>query len=167
MLIHLVEAFNRTDQVIIEETYTDFVFKDGNVSMPSVDGLKCNLIISRYTKDEFSIEGSASIKLAIPCDRCTKEVVTDINTTFKRDIHLPEEVESAYINGTELDLGVFLTLELIQEYPMKVLCSEECKGFCSQCGANLNNQQCTCDHSHIDIRLAHLKDLFDSKFKEV
>jgi uncharacterized protein len=167
MLIHLVEAFNRTDQVIIEETFSDFVFDNGGVKYTSVDGLKCNISLKRLTRNEISIEGTSNIALVIPCDRCTKEVATDINTQFNRTINLHNEEDSAFLNGAELDLLKFLSLEILQEFPQKVLCTDECKGLCYQCGANLNNQDCTCDRGHIDIRMAHLKDLFDNKFKEV
>ena len=167
MLIHLVEAFNRTDQVIIEETFTDFVYDDGVNKIPTVDGLKCKVVIKKLVKNEITIEGSADMKLVIPCDRCTKEVATDINTKFSRDIHFNIDEDIIYLDGAELDLLKFLTLELIQEFPQKVLCLEECKGLCYQCGADLNNHDCTCDRGHIDVRMAHLKDLFNSKFKEV
>ncbi len=167
MLIHLVEAFKRTDQVIIEETFTDFVFDDGIKKIPAVDGVRFSITLKRYGKDEVTIEGNSKAQLAIPCDRCTKEVLTDINTTFSRNIHLQDEDESAYLRGAQLDLRKFLNMQMVQEFPQKVLCSEECKGLCYECGANLNEQECTCDRGHVDVRLAHLKDLFDSKFKEV
>lgn len=167
MLIHLVEAFNRTDQVIIEETFSDFVFDNGSSKYTSVNGLAVSMKLKRLTRDEITIEGTSNISLVIPCDRCTKEVATDINTQFNRTIHLHSEEDSAYINGAELDLCKFFNLELLQEFPQKVLCTDECKGLCYNCGANLNDQDCTCDRGHIDIRMAHLKDLFDNKFKEV
>lgn len=40
--------------------------------------------------------------------------------------------------------------------PMKPLCRMDCRGLCTQCGANLNSETCTCDQEQIDPRLALL-----------
>jgi uncharacterized protein len=36
--------------------------------------------------------------------------------------------------------------------PMKSLCSENCKGLCPNCGANLNDGPCKCKEEKIDPR---------------
>ena len=56
--------------------------------------------------------------------------------------------------------------ELIVQWPIRVLCKDDCKGICSRCGANLNIQTCDCDTTGLDPRMAAIKDIF-SKFKEV
>jgi uncharacterized protein len=57
--------------------------------------------------------------------------------------------------------------EVLTEWPLKVLCKEDCKGICSQCGANLNHETCSCKHEErLDPRMAAISDIF-SKFKEV
>ena len=44
--------------------------------------------------------------------------------------------------------------------PFKVLCDEDCKGLCPSCGANLNQEQCSCgDDTDIDPRMEALKEL--------
>ena len=35
--------------------------------------------------------------------------------------------------------------DVLLELPGKVLCSEDCKGLCCQCGKNLNEGSCTCE----------------------
>ena len=50
--------------------------------------------------------------------------------------------------------------------PMKIVCSEKCKGLCTHCGSNLNITQCNCSENEIDPRFESLKSLF-SKDKEV
>ena len=167
MLIHLVEAFNRQNQVMIEESFNDFVYDDGTVRVPSQDGVTFKVTLKQYAKDEITIEGISSTTLVIPCDRCTKEVLVDINTEFSRNIHLHHEEDSAYINGANLDLREFINQEMIREYPQKVLCSPECKGICPECGVDRNEAECTCDRGQIDIRMAQFKDLLESEFKEV
>lgn len=167
MLIHLVEAFSRTDQVMIEETFNDFVYDDGAYKAPAADGVGFKVTLKQYAKNEITIEGISSTTLVIPCDRCTKEVQVDINTEFSRNIHLHDEEDCTYIDGANLDLREFINQELVREFPQKVLCDEECKGLCPECGVNMNEQSCTCDRGQIDIRMAQFKDLLDSEFKEV
>jgi len=167
MLINLVEAFRQSDQVIIEETFHDFVFNYGVINIPVIEGVQCQVTLKRYANNEITIEGTSTAQLNVPCDRCTKEVTMDINTEFSRNIHLHDEDDSAYLNGINLDLIKFLNVEMIQVFPQKVLCKETCKGICPTCGQNLNEHECSCDRGHVDIRMAQIKDLFESKFKEV
>ena len=56
--------------------------------------------------------------------------------------------------------------EILMNWPMQVLCKEDCKGLCPSCGANLNLTTCDCDSTDLDPRMAKIRDVF-SKFKEV
>ncbi len=167
MLLHLVEAFIRSDQITLQQTFNDVVFEDGLHEYQVVEPLSCDLIFKRINEKDILIEGIASIGLNIPCDRCTVDVMQNVKVHIHRSVSLHDSEEFAYIQGAELDVEDFLLTELLIEFPQKVLCSDECKGLCEQCGANLNEQECSCEKGHIDIRMAHLKDLFESKFKEV
>lgn len=57
-----------------------------------------------------------------------------------------------------IDLEPLLREQFVLAIPYAPLCSEDCKGLCSQCGINLNSGTCTC-HPPIDPRLAGLKGL--------
>ena len=41
----------------------------------------------------------------------------------------------------------------------KYLCSEDCKGLCSTCGADLNEGECGCSKGNIDPRWSQLLDI--------
>ena len=56
--------------------------------------------------------------------------------------------------------------EILVNWPLRVLCKEDCKGICSICGKNLNHGTCDCDHTDLDPRMAQIRDIFN-KFKEV
>jgi uncharacterized protein len=36
--------------------------------------------------------------------------------------------------------------------PQRIVCDEECNGFCVQCGKNLNKQSCDCKTEDVDPR---------------
>lgn len=167
MLIHLIEAFKRSHHVAIEETLSDFVFEDGHISIPVNGDLSVNMTLEQIGKDEVLVRGEAKAEFILPCDRCTKSVQYNLTSIFDRCIKLMDEDECAYLDGVVLDVRKFINIEFLSEFPQKVLCNDDCKGLCYTCGADLNNEECTCDKGHIDIRMAHLKDLFNSNFKEV
>ena len=69
------------------------------------------------------------------------------------------------ITGTELDVDRMIHNELLVQWPLRVLCREDCKGICSRCGTNLNYNNCDCEKQSLDPRMAAISDIF-SKFKE-
>ena len=74
--------------------------------------------------------------------------------------------EYSFMDGTCLDTDVLIRNELLVNWPIRVLCREDCKGLCSICGANLTLDRVFCDREVLDPRMAAFQDIF-SKFKEV
>ena len=63
--------------------------------------------------------------------------------------------------------GLIDLAPLVREYmwlafPIKPLCTPECKGLCPICGANLNHEDCGHTIEHIDPRWEVLKSLLES-----
>lgn len=56
----------------------------------------------------------------------------------------------------EIDLEPMLHDVLLLELPMAPLCAQGCKGICPNCGANRNDEPCSCDDSPVDPRWAAL-----------
>ena len=69
--------------------------------------------------------------------------------------------EFAIIEDGFLDLDAQLYEQLEMEFPIRFLCSEDCKGLCSKCGKNLNEGECSCQKKDVDPRLAPLQKLLD------
>jgi len=67
---------------------------------------------------------------------------------------------SVYQND-ELDLDELVIEQLELALPVRLLCREECRGLCDQCGTNFNEQQCNCQPP-IDPRWQALADLKNS-----
>lgn len=121
-----------------------------------------------------TITGEAELTMDIPCARCLTSVNTPFHLEFDEqvDLNLSEEEreekeeDSSFIDGDELSVDELVRNELIIQWPIRVLCKDDCKGICSRCGVNLNFQTCDCDTTGLDPRMAAIKDIF-SKFKEV
>ena len=56
-----------------------------------------------------------------------------------------------------IDLAPPLREHILLGLPLHPLCRADCRGLCTQCGANLNDAQCDCVQEEVDPRLAALK----------
>ena len=72
-----------------------------------------------------------------------------------------EDPEVFVLDGDNLDLDETLSTLFVLDMETKFLCSEDCKGLCSRCGADLNLGPCACG-KEVDPRLAVLQQLLDS-----
>lgn len=120
----------------------------------------------------FQLTMETSLTLLIPCGRCLADVDHEMNIRVNREIDMnesenPEDSEELFfISDNKLDVEALLYNEILVNLPMKVLCSENCKGICNRCGANLNSQTCDCDRTELDPRMSKIRDIFNN-FKEV
>ena len=120
------------------------------------------------------LEGQGNVTVGIPCDRCLEEVSVEIPYSIERKLDMKQSDsdrvknldENDYLTGMDLDVDRLVYLEVLMSWPLKVLCKDDCKGICSQCGKNLNKGPCGCTEEPKDPRMAAISDIF-SKFKEV
>jgi len=56
-----------------------------------------------------------------------------------------KEADEHYYDGETLDISEDVRQGLILEIPAWPLCSEMCKGLCTECGAELNREACSCE----------------------
>ena len=64
---------------------------------------------------------------------------------------------------SELDITQRVRESIILAVPLKPLCSDDCRGLCPMCGADLNEDPCDCVPDKTDERWDVLKKLFDSQ----
>ena len=119
------------------------------------------------------ITGTVDMEVMIPCSRCLEDVPTPIHFDIDKKLRIEEEQlvdedmeEVDYLIGFELDVDKLVYAELLVNWPMRVLCREDCKGICKVCGMNLNKGACSCQKTELDPRMAAIQDIFN-KFKEV
>lgn len=135
-----------------------------------------SLTITETGAKKFLVSGEGNITLMIPCGRCLEDVDTYIEYSIEREIDFndstDEEVsderleEMSYIDGYHLDVDKLVYSEVLIDVPLRVLCSEDCKGLCYKCGSNLNRGECGCDRVQLDPRMSVIQDIFKN-FKEV
>ena len=112
------------------------------------------------------LEGTASSLLDLSCDRCGKafsrEKVVELNCLLATELEDEEHDEIYLIQGNEVDLEEVAGTAFILAMDTKNLCSDNCKGLCAKCGADLNNGPCGC-RPEVDPRLAALAQLLDDE----
>ena len=110
------------------------------------------------------LEGTASSLLDLACDRCGKEFsrekVVPLDCLLATELEDEENDEIVLLEGNEVDLDEVAGTAFILAMDTKNLCSEDCKGLCAKCGADLNNGPCGC-RPEVDPRLAALAQLLD------
>ena len=95
-----------------------------------------------------------SITTKLQCDRCTKEFEDEFEMSFKSIYFISHdkgdnEIDESGIHylspdDDKIDLSSDTVENALLTIPMKVLCSEDCKGLCPICGVNKNEKECNC-----------------------
>lgn len=120
------------------------------------------------------VDGRLSTVVEADCSRCLTPFRMPLNTrcrfTYTKPPDLesgdeplaeqeltPEEAGLIPYKGDEIDLTGALQEEIIMALPMRPLCSEDCKGLCAQCGADLNQGDCGCRKTVVNPMFEVLK----------
>lgn len=175
MLIDLSELLSVNDKVSDVQAFIEmsrFTSKICNYKIVNKEPLQIHL--QNMGKKVITLDTVINVTLAIPCDRCLEEVEYPLSIKVNKEINMNESDqdrmesldEITYIQDTNLDVEILVYNEILVHLPMKVLCSENCKGICNRCGANLNSQTCNCDTIELDPRMSKIRDVFNN-FKEV
>jgi uncharacterized protein len=121
---------------------------------------------------DIRLNGEVAAGFEVACARCLEPVLQNVQRNFDllyrpqgSDAGQPEipvtttEAEISYYQGEGLLLEDALREQVLLAVPLKVICREDCKGFCPHCGKNLNLEQCSCAEPLEDPRWSALKDI--------
>ena len=108
------------------------------------------------------------VEKKVPVDLVTFHIDINKEIPLEETPDVDEEKLEAkdYMLGFHLDLDRIIYDEVLVNWPMKVLCKEDCAGICKKCGKNLNHGTCDCEKTELDPRMAVIQDVFKN-FKEV
>lgn len=120
---------------------------------------------------EMRLRGEIKAALLVSCDRCVNDVDLPLEIPFDL-LYTPQEVSNqigeielhdrdldvAFYDNEEINLDELVLEQLELSLPIRVLCREDCRGLCAECGADLNLEQCQCTKP-LDPRWQALADL--------
>lgn len=126
----------------------------------AVEGEVCNMA------DLLELDLTARTTLDAVCDRCGKEFPLDKEISYScmlaEELQNEESDEIVLLEDGKADAGELARTAFILGMDSKTLCSEDCKGLCPRCGADLNLGPCSCKREP-DPRLAALASLLENK----
>ena len=112
------------------------------------------------------LTGRAESVLELRCDRCLKPfsqpMSVPVETLLAEELADEESDDIVLLEDGEVDLDELFTTAVVLSMDAKHLCSEDCKGLCPRCGANLNDGPCSCGRE-LDPRFAALAQLLDKE----
>lgn len=139
----------------------DFVLtkdvKDYDLEEPFIGEAELAVRVDK-SNGQIIFDCSFKVVARLQCDRCLEFYDANLEGGF-RIIYMSDAVteedekndiyqltpETVYVDLTK-DFFDYIKLAV----PMKHLCSEECKGLCPTCGANLNYETCNCETESIN-----------------
>lgn len=182
MLVNLTDVFTNEGQVQeLDVSYEPDMFTSQFGTFLIREKSPVALRLSNIGQSKALVQGNARFTLVLACDRCLRDVDYTFDLSFDSVVVSPdyaggdmvsgdsteyEEDSPALMEGYHLNVDELVRDELLLNWPMKILCREDCKGICKVCGRNLNEGDCGCDDFVPDPRMAAIKDLFNAN-KEV
>ena len=126
----------------------------------------------RLSGNQVFVSGHVETRAQVECDRCLQPVAIPVNAEFTLEYISGsdyESIETAELTEAEMSVSVFdgealdvdeiVKEQVLLAVPTRMLCREDCKGICPECGADRNTGECDCVTNDIDPRWAALKDL--------
>ena len=118
----------------------------------------------RNTAGILELTLNAQTTLDAVCDRCGKAFVQEKDVLFAcmlaEELQNEDNDEIVLLEDGMVDVGDLARTAFILDMDTKTLCSEDCKGLCPRCGADLNLGPCSCK-KETDPRLAVLAKLLE------
>ena len=126
----------------------------------------------RQAGNEVFVNGHVDTRVQVECDRCLQPVELPVSADFALEYITGSEYESseavelteadlsvAVFDGHGIDVDEIVKEQILLSVPTRMLCRENCKGICPECGTDRNTGDCNCVADDIDPRWAALKNL--------
>ncbi|TVX97715.1 YceD family protein [Cohnella terricola] len=129
-------------------------------------------LTAEASEDRIIVTGRLSCDVRMQCSRCLDPIEGTIDVPFEEQFRVvgddedesdDDDDEAVPVKEERIDLSPYIAEEFVVQLPFAPLCSDDCKGLCSECGTNLNEQSCGCNTEKIDPRMAALQDWFKSQ----
>lgn len=120
-------------------------------------------ILTLYYKVSFTREE--------PCARCLETVKREVEAEFTHTVVEAEPGNEAEAEADGLipaysgflDMDELAVADILLSQEGMLLCDPGCKGLCPKCGANLNENPCSCTLNEPDPRFAKLAEFMNSE----
>lgn len=111
-----------------------------NILMP----IKVNGTVCITGEHSAYVEGEITFTVKGDCTRCLKTSEREYLFDFAEEV-FPDNEDGYSLINDKVDLSSIIDDTVMTNFPLTFLCSEDCKGLCSGCGVNLNDEKCKCE----------------------
>ncbi len=133
-----IDRIKKEKKVFLE--YEDEQFKDKNLRESTKKPLFVSVVLSLIDNNDVRVKGRILGEFILVCDRCCDKFVQN------KEVEIDEvfELEKKEISERMFYLDNRIRDVVLAQFPIKLLCAEDCKGICIGCGVNLNKSECKC-----------------------
>ena len=166
----IIGVYHGTTAFDLTENLPSFEYMGDEIEYVGPVSIKGSIVNS----DEFlRCTATISATLLLTCGRCLTRyeypLCTELDAHFTtNEAEYNDNIDLFTYNGESIDLNEAVISSIVIAIPNLKLCTEDCKGLCLTCGANLNDGPCKCsdcsdieEDEVIDQRLAALKKFFE------
>jgi len=159
------------DELRMEHHYhAEFELQEQSVRLVTAPAIE--LWLRRATAREVRVRGHLGAAVEVPCDRCVSYFSLPIDVTFdlfyapietltpEEDVSLtPKDLAYGFCRDNLLDVDGLVREQIFLALPFRWLCKPDCRGLCPQCGADLNEEACSCEQDRVAPHWSALRDL--------
>lgn len=160
------------------EIFSEWDFQGGTLNFEGQEfifpkGFHAEVYVQWLESESLLLTGIAvNAEIEAECARCLKPVSLEISgklmylycsqnpEAIEDDEYMPVEIEHF---GRVLDVMPQIEESIYTLIPTKILCREDCKGLCPECGADLNEGKCSCKNENVDPRLEALRNFITTE----
>ncbi|MFH0839275.1 MAG: DUF177 domain-containing protein [Candidatus Omnitrophota bacterium] len=122
--------------LLLSETFDAVAWELQRDDIKFDEPIKVNAFVIK-DKENISIDAGFTSTIILTCSRCLREFKMPLAKTVKLFFQLKGE----HI----IDISNDIREEIFLDYPIKILCADDCKGLCQRCGKDLNERSCNCN----------------------
>jgi uncharacterized protein len=169
MLIELAAVGTRPKNI-------DEVFAPGKIDLAGepIEQVSDILLQGVLRRRALGVELAGNLRgeFRLTCPRCLKSVEHKVDQGFRAvfvgpdedfegsEVELDDEsLDQSVVESGNVDLNEVVREQLLLAVPERAFCSEDCRGLCPKCGADLNLIDCSCGDDEVDPRWAALSKL--------
>ena len=175
MLVNLTDIFSSEQKIVTKEiAYEPNTVNVGGVAYDILFKTPVVLTLKNVGKGKALVTAKTSFEFELACDRCLKPVKHTMEIDTQQEVISPDYADeidedaeqTVFMEGYQLNVDDLIYSDIVLNWPMKILCREDCKGICRICGKDLNTGECGCDTFVPSPGLAGIKEIFNAN-KEV
>ena len=147
MFINLKQLYD----IVGEKQIVDYAVSSEKLSEVKGYSFACPVTVKGTIVNRAGIvmlDYSAEFTLRSVCDRCLEEFERsycyDFEHILVRSLNTDND-EYIVTESDQLDMDELAIMDILLQFPSKMLCRDDCKGLCPHCGTDLNYNECNCN----------------------